>query len=216
MIIYLRNHSVNHHLNMIMQINELEITRKLKRFGMGGSDLANLLRQHGWTPLGFGYEAGVAEHPNRSYVLKIFPQNSQYVHFVRMVQQHPDNPHFPRFSRYVRQIPGTSFAYVRMEKLTRMREYDLIQFPSLLCVLDKMWHDHGVTPPVWIRMNVTWDPDAHMGLTNCRDVQISPQEQDAIQLLSDKVRELGWRRLDLHAANFMTRGNQWVITDPFI
>jgi hypothetical protein len=200
-----------------MQINELEIGRKLKRFGLGGSDLANLLRQHGWTPLGFGYEAGVAEHPRKSYVLKIFPQNSPYVHFVNMVKQNVTNPHFPRFSRYVRQIPGTPFAYVRMEKLHPMLEYDLVQFPSLLCLLDKMWHAHKVTPPVWVRMNATWNPEGeHDVRIDCQDERITPQEQEAIQLLSDKVKQLGWRRLDLHAANFMRRGNQWVITDPFI
>lgn len=203
-----------------MQINELEVGRKLKRFGMGGSDLANLLRQHGWTPLGYGYEAGVAEHPNKSYVLKIFPTKSVYVHFVNMVQQHAHNPHFPRFSRYVRQIPGTTFSYVRMEKLNRMLEYDLVQFPSLLCLLDRMYGDHNVTPPVWVRMNVSWDPEWHMGdpddITDCNNKLITPAEQEAIQLLSDKVKQLGWRHLDLHAANFMTRGNTWVITDPFI
>jgi len=202
---------------MIMHINELEIGRKLKRFGMGGSDLANLLRLHGWTPLGFGYEAGVAEHPRKSYVLKIFPRNSYYVHFVHMVQDHADNPHFPRFSRYVREIPGTQFAYVRMEKLTRMREYDLVQFPSLLCLLDTMWKDRNMTPPVWIHMNVSWDDQEQPeGMVNCNQVHTTPQERAAIQSLSDKVQQLGWRHLDLHAANFMIRGNTWVVTDPFI
>lgn len=202
---------------MIMQIHELDITRKLKRFGLGGSDLANLLRQKGWSPLGFGYEAGVAEHPDKRYVLKIFPRNSYYVHFVNMVKQQPNNPHFPRFSRYVRHVPGTEYAYVRMEKLDRMREYDLVQFPSLLCLLGKMWTDRNMTPPVWIHMNVSWDsqeqPD---GMVNCNQLHISEQERAAIQALSDKVHELGWRHLDLHSANFMTRNNQWVITDPFI
>ena len=199
-----------------MHLRELEITHKLQR-GMGGSDLANLLAQKGWHVMGHGYEAGVAEHPDRSYVLKIFPRTSYYVHFVDMVRSHATNPHFPRFSRYVRPIPGTTYAYVRMEKLSRMFEYDLVQFPSLLCLLEKMYDDRHVTPPVWVRMNVSWDPSwGPDGMIDCNHINITSAEREAIQALNEKVQQLGWRHLDLHAANFMTRGSQWVITDPFI
>lgn len=206
-------------VNMVMQINELEISRKLKR-SMGGSDLANVLHQNGWTPLGHGFEAGVAEHPRKSYVLKIFPKDSAYVHFVHMVQSHPQNPHFPRFSRYVRPVPGTEYAYVRMEKLTKMLPYDLTQFPSLLCLLDEMWFTHAphAQPPYWIRSSVSWDPhtvDAE-GLIDCNQEAITPQEKQAIQLVSNKIKEIGWHHVDLHSGNFMMRANTWVITDPFI
>jgi hypothetical protein len=202
-----------------MQINELEISRKLKR-GMVGADLANLLTQKGWTPLGFGFEAGVAEHPRKSYVLKIFPKSSPYVHFVSMVQSHPQNPHFPRFSRYVRPVPGTEYAYVRMEKLTKMLPYDLTQFPSLLCLIDEMWFTHipHAQPPYWVRSTVSWDPHVadSNGVTDCNQVSINPQEKQAIQMLSNTLKEIGSDHIDLHAGNFMMRGNTWVITDPFI
>lgn len=201
---------------MIMQINELEISRKLKRYMMG-SDLANLLRQYGWTPLGYGFEAGVAEHPRKSYVLKIFPKNSVYVKFVNMVQQHAMNPHFPKFSRYVKTIPGTGYSYVRMEKLAPMQVYDLAQFPSLLCLLDQMWAklNPKELPPYWVRNNVTWEPESSE-LPDCNELTMPAQEQEAIQLLGKTLSEIGWDHVDLHAGNFMLRGNTWVITDPFI
>lgn len=198
---------------MIMHINELEIGRKLKRSMMGG-DLANLLRQKGWTPLGFGFEAGVAEHPGKAYVLKIFPQHSPYTVFVQLVQSHAQNPHFPRFSRYVRQIPGTEYAYVRMEKLTKMKDYDLYNMPSLLCLLDKLYNKHGEQPPYWVRNNASYDSDS--GLIDCNQIQTTRDEQQAINLLDQGVQQLGIDRLDLHSGNFMMRGNTWVITDPFI
>jgi hypothetical protein len=199
-----------------MQIQELEITRKLQN-AWGGGELAQVLASHGWHRLGSGVEAGVAEHPQKAYVLKIFPQDSAYVHFVRMVQSHPHNPHFPRFSRYVRLIPGTKYAYVRMEKLSRMLDYDLAQYPSLLCLLDNLWFHHApdLNPPHWIRSNITWDPD-QTDVPDCNQVSITPTEQEAIQLLSDQIKKLHWRNVDLHAANFMQRDSTWVITDPFI
>lgn len=202
-----------------MQIKELEIGYKLKR-SLGGSDLANLLHQYGWTPLGYGFEAGVVEHPRKSYVLKIFPKTSPYVHFVNMVQQNSHNPHFPKFSRYVRFIPGTQYAYVRMEKLAKMLPYDLTQFPSLLCLMDEMWFTHAPhdEPPYWVRSSVTWDAhtaDAH-GVMDCNQETINPQETQAIHVLSNTLKEIGWHHIDLHSGNFMMRGNTWVITDPFI
>lgn len=196
-----------------MHINELEIGWKLKR-SLGGSDLANLLRQKGWTPLGFGFEAGVAEHPDKAYVLKIFPKNSPYTQFVQLVKSHAQNPHLPKFSRYVRHIPGTEYAYVRMEKLTKMKDYDLYNMPSLLCLLDKLYHKHGQQPPYWVRNNVSYDADSE--LMDCNQIQTTPEEQQAIDLLDQGVQQLGIDRLDLHSGNFMRRGNTWVITDPFI
>lgn len=197
-----------------MQILELDISRKLKRFGLGGSDLANLLRQKGWEPLGFGFEAGVAEHPQKSYVLKIFPKKSPYTQFVKLVQQHATNPHLPRFSRYVRQIPGTEYAYVRMEKLTPMKSYDLFHMPSLLCLLDKLYNKHGEQPPYWVRSNVSYDSES--GLTDCNQITTTPDEQQAIHMLDQGITQVDIQSLDLHSGNFMLRGHTWVITDPFI
>jgi hypothetical protein len=230
---------------MVMQIKELEISHKLKR-SLGGSDLANMLHQLGWKPLGHGFEAGVAQHPLKPYVIKIFPKNSPYVHFVNMVQSHPKNPHFPTFfsrqqqdpnaddkeildlddpnfpnyKRYVRPLPGTQYSYVRMEKLRKMLPYDLTQFPSLLCLLDEMWFTHAPheQPPYWVRSSVTWD--AHTadstGVMDCNQEVINPQETQAIHTLSNTLKQIGWSHVDLHHGNFMMRGNTWVITDPFI
>lgn len=198
---------------MIMQLMELNIKRKLKQ-PLLGSDLANVLSQHGWRVLGFGYEAGVAEHPKKPYVLKIFPQDSLYNHFLGIVHANSQNPHFPRFSRTVRAIPGTRYSYVRMEKLLPMKPYDMLQQPSLLCVMNRMYQNKNLEAPVYVRMNVSWDPAE--GLIDCNQIKIDPNEQQVFDLIAQKGQELGWSHIDLHASNFMRRENIWVLIDPFI
>lgn len=200
---------------MIMHLSELEISKTLKRWDLSGPAIMNLLKRKGWTPLGYGVEAGVAEHPQKAYVLKIFPKTSKYDHFVSMVKAHPENPHFPRFSRYVRDIPGTEFSYVRMEKLSKVKEYDLVQIPQLLCLLTKLYRSLGSMPPTWVGNNVTWDPkDEHR--VYCGELNITPAEQQVINLLYDVIQADQDITLDLHSGNFMKRGTEWVITDPFV
>ena len=199
-----------------MKLDELEITRKLQRSGQPGSDLENILVRAGWTPLGHGAEAGVAMHPLKKYVLKIFPKTSKYMEFLDLVRQAPNNPHFPKFSRIAKPIPGTNLMYVRMEHLEKIRDFDIVtRFPQLLCLLEKLYVNHHVRPPARVRANVSWNP-GQSGLLDCNDLDITPDEKTAFDLLSDKIQQIGWRRADLHAANFMARGNTWVITDPFI
>ena len=95
-------------LKYSMNLSELEITRRLKNIrgnNMIGSQLQDVVYAHGWKLLGRGSEAAVAEHPEKGYVLKIWPTKSQYTTFVELVQQNP-NPHFPKFSKVMKQIPG--------------------------------------------------------------------------------------------------------------
>ena len=203
-------------LNKVMNLHELEIKQRLQ--DTGTRQLQAVLAQYGWHPLGYGAEATVALHPERKYVLKLFPRDSLYMHFLQMVKQDPTNPHFPKFSREVRDVPGTKYSYVRMERLNRVMEYDLVNdFPQLLCLLDKFYNSFHKWPPTWVRMNVSWDPIwGSSGAIDCNNLDITAQERAVFHLLTDKTRQLGWDRVDMHASNFMARGNTWVLTDPFI
>lgn len=200
-------------------LNELEISRQLRRPQMPGGDLQNILVRAGWKPLGAGAEAGLAEHPRKSYVLKIFPTSSLYNQFLDVVSQAPNNPHFPRLNRQSRRIPGTSYSYVRMEKLKPIGSFDVATaFPDLACLViqlyKKMGIDRMVNPWGWAYNNASWDPLTD--LINCNKVSIDADAQQAFDLLYQKAKTLGHRRLDLAINNFMARGNTWVITDPFI
>jgi hypothetical protein len=121
-----------------MKIQELELTKNLKRsIYADGNDLAQILSEYGWRVIGYGVEGAVAEHPKKSYVLKLFPTKSKYVEFVEFVQEHQSNPHLPKFSRYVRKVPGTKFSYVRMEKLNHITLIKLIRrYMPELCALE--------------------------------------------------------------------------------
>ena len=190
-----------------MNLSELEITRRLKNIrgnNMIGSQLQDVVYAHGWKLLGRGSEASVAEHPQKGYVLKIWPTNSLYTKFVEMVQKHP-SPHFPRFSKIMKQIPGTRFNYVRMEKLAKITEYDiLIEMPECFCALKELFTKTRIPPPHFIETN--------MKKVECS--RLSPAAQQAINLMAAQVQKIG-PRLDLHPANIMRRGSTWVITDPY-
>lgn len=200
-------------------MNELEISRKLKRPELPGGDLQNILVRAGWTPIGSGAEAGLAQHPNKSYVLKIFPTNSMYQQFLDVVDQAPNNPHFPKLNRNSRRIPGTPYSYVRMEKLRPITTYDAVEhFPELGCLLIDFYKKFGIThmagPWGWPYLNASWDPLTE--LINCNQVKIDGAAKQAFDLLYEKAKTLGYRRLDMAINNFMARGLTWVITDPFI
>lgn len=190
-----------------MNLNELEITRKLKKMPRGtdtGAHLADIVYAHGWTLLGKGAEAAVAEHPQKGYVLKIWPINSLYTKFVRMVQKYP-NPHFPQFSKVMKPIPGTKFSYVRMEKLVKVTQYDiLVDMPECFCAIKDIYLQSNQALPYWIEAN----------MADIRCPTLTPMAKQAVKLISAQMKKIG-PRLDLHPGNIMRRGHTWVITDPY-
>lgn len=200
---------------MRMKIQELQLTKDLKKVdpepGMAGHNLKEILAKSGWHVLGYGAEAGVAEHPQKKYVLKIFPSNSLYKSWLAVVKALQSNDHVPRLLSSVRQIPGVPFNYVRMEKLAPVTTWDLIhEFPQTCCLIGKLMR----MPPTWVKTNVSWHPETD--LINCNQLHISPQEQQVFDKLEETAQTLGHRHLDLNYTNFMRRQQAWVLTDPFI
>ena len=126
-----------------MQIRELTLKTDINTL----DDPAKVLKKYGWNVIGVGMEAAVAEHPNKSYVLKLFEDDSNYKAFVQFAVNHRGNPHVPVFFRGIETrdltkideksnisiqglmstIPGTDYSYVRMEKLSRITEKDLVK-----------------------------------------------------------------------------------------
>jgi hypothetical protein len=212
-----------------MNLSELEISKTLKRVGYAGDiPIQTLLDKHGWTLLGTGMEAMVAQKPGAPYVLKLFITKSAYVHFVAYCQQHADNPFLPRFSRYVRPVPGTTFSYVRMEKLKPLSEKQLLtQYPEYVCALNHMFRhpegefhsEHGI---FWNHAMSTWDIDElpeKQGYTDVQDCMrhVNPQFVQTVKDLVHVMKTKSLKQLDLHSANMMQRGpGKLVITDPFV
>lgn len=192
-----------------MQLVELQLKRDLQAIGKlnyaFGIKLSNLFKERGWTVLGRGSQAAVAQHPHKPYVLKIYPTHSLYSQFVDLAQRFSQNPHFPKFSRDQRKIPGTRFSYVRMEKLLPVTAYDLkLDMPEAFCVAKQLHQNSEGEIPDWIKV----DQDSIECTT------ISSDAQEVIQLISIQLSKIG-PRLDLETRNIMRRGPVWVITDPY-
>lgn len=217
-----------------MHITEITLTHELKSATTKldhARALKKILTRHGWKSLGTGAEAAVAMHPQKAYVLKIFNSDSRYTQFVQFVQAHATNPHVPRFSRYVRQIPGTEFSYVRMEKLQKVTHAQLLN--TYAAYLAEMLAQSQVMDLSMLSDKLAMDLEDNklMALGYNAEDLLDPDQQDEIysklgghppptwsQVLSDlgdyseQVDVAGW---DMHADNFMRRGKTLVIVDPF-
>jgi hypothetical protein len=216
-----------------MHITEIALTHQLQQAQTSidhSEKLKRILTQHGWKSLGTGVEAAVAMHPAKAYVLKIFNSDSKYVDYVKFVQAHQSNPHVPRFSRYVRQIPGTQFSYVRMEKLQRVFDYDLLTtYANYLFMMMVRGRQEGIS---MLNDDLDMTLEDRLGDLGYDEYDIAVDEHHEeiyqklggvppdtwSQMLTDLAahsRQLGMESWDMHAGNFMRRGKTLVIADPY-
>jgi hypothetical protein len=215
-----------------MQLSEIELTKIFKKWSGNKVDgPVNIILDSGWKLMGGGVEAAVAMHPNREYVLKLFPKDSNYRNFVEYAKQHRENPHLPRFSRYIKPVPGTDWSYVRMEELKEIGA-------GVFVAGKKMVNDH-LAEALYIRytelslhVNMNsflsmldkrikkWIKRIESGKISyeelCDALQITPADAYWKQAVHDiAVTKMG-QRIDLHPENIMLRGSTLVITDPVI
>ncbi len=217
-----------------MHITEITLKHELERAALDPWNRISLVKQvvekHGWHILGTGAEAVVAEHPQKAYVLKIFDTDSRYEAFVEFVRYHATNPHLPKFSRYVKRVPGTEFSYVRMEKLrpTTPRTLANKYAPHIayMIILSDVVHRNLVGDNVAEALK---NRLVQLGYTVAdlkrKDTQEEVLEalggwppadwQEVVSELSEYSEEADTGNWDLHAENFLVRGNTLVIADPF-
>lgn len=206
-----------------MNLNELDLTKILKQnWHPAAETVRNIVKKYGWHVLGEGSEALVAHKPGADYVLKLFENTSKYSLFVSYCQQHPDNSFVPRFSRYVKPVPGTSYSYVRMEKLLPVTNYELMKdYPEYLCAIHllfkqkqgKVWWNSAMQRR---DLDQLFFRHGFVSLEDC--AQKAPPQ--FIQTIKDLVAIMQLNKLeqfDLHSGNMMIRQpGQLVITDPLI
>jgi hypothetical protein len=208
-----------------MNLNEIELTKHFRTIFIP----RKILKAAGWEVLGSGVDAAVARHPNREYVLKLFPSDNPYIHFVEYAQQHKENPPVPRFSRYVRSVPGTDWSYVRMEELTPIGKNTIDsvkilikQFPSeslfirftelkqrkfLSSYLEK-WDNKLTTSLI---DGIKFGKISYQEL--CKKLDIQEADSEWQKLIVDLVNS-DWGMMDLHPGNIMLRDKTLVVTDP--
>lgn len=203
-----------------MKINELQLSKDVKKYD---NNPEKILSKNGWKVIGDGVESAVAEHPNKSYVLKLFYTRSRYVDFVKFAQEHQSNKHLPRFGRYVRPVPGSIFSYVRMEKLKPILTSKLLSdyFPEIVAVFLKFngfgkgsgatWFENIVKKKFDNELGLGWDTNKIQELWD----NIGKHVDSHWLSLLDELKSLNIN-VDFHDENFMLRGKTLVIIDPFI
>ena len=210
-----------------MKIQELELTKQLKRAAGWPLNLDTILLDHGWKVLGWGAEGIVAEHPSKPYVLKIYRANSRYSDFVRFSQAHQSNPHVPRFGRYMRDLPG-NWKYVRMEILQEFADQDQLvkKFLPELAVLEWYGPGGGLSRRLGNQVESIcrnlYDINLIPGMISLEDLQarVGHPDDSWLELMpafKTFTHQLpGNLHVDLHAGNFMKRGATLVIIDPYV
>lgn len=240
-----------------MKISELQLKKDIQQL----KNPEDVLRKYGWKVIGIGMEAAVAEHPNKNYVLKLFEDDSNYKAFVRFALQHKGNPHVPVFFKgsetkelainerssvnipgIMSTIPGTDYSYVRMEKLAKITEKDLIAVYSpemMVLYLDGIKQNtagvnfelgQAMRNKIIVRFRLmSQGKSANTAfirkLANDQSLQdelwtkLGRRPDDAWFAIANDLlqlaKQLKTRGLDIHEDNVMLRGNTLVVTDPF-
>ena len=163
-------------------------------------NLTAQLKSYGWTLAGYGYSSLVFKNPKFNYVLKVFEyQNTDWIKFANWAMQHQDNPFVPKFIGKIRKISPSAYA-VRMELLEPIKDssfYNQYVAPEIQQIKKNNYVDWS---------DVFWDKNEEFLQQNY------PQLFQIIDFLNNLRTDSG--DLDLHANNFMRRGNTLVITDP--
>lgn len=168
------------------------------------------LESAGLRLLDHGVGAHAAVFSTRSgEVVKAFERDECYLRFIALIQQHQNNPHFPRVRKVGRfTVPDLRGAYVlKLERLQPIPVTEFLADVGLHCFLNL----EGRPLPVAL-----WKKCSRPGfiLDAAKQWQHDhPQFAEALDLVLSEKRNCD---MDLHARNFMKRGDTWVITDPYI
>lgn len=219
-----------------MRLDELQLTKDIKAAEFPqpgkitpGARVKDVLAKYGWDVKGYGTEGAVAVHPKTDAILKLFIYDSKYKSFVSLAEHHP-NIHFPVFYKGVRDIPGTKFSYVMMEKLEKIYEDDILKrFLPELCTIYltsvqyKMQYDfpHSMMQRIAKatgfrrKTDIVDRPDL---LWNQFGRKPDEEWFTAIDQIYKTAKKIGLQDIDLYHDNnnLMLRSETLVIIDPFI
>lgn len=193
--------------------------------------------------LGQGSNGAALEIAGKVY--KMWMVDSAYQTFVEYAIKHQDNPFFPKFQGGIKKIPAFFIRhekapdyvnYIRMEKLTKMEgnlqnykfdlkfEYDPDNDDE--DYMDDAHRKSQLSAKDAIRLFEKFDgriskPSIagfleELNWMRAHKYQMSDLSQSLIYFITTLIdlRSLG-QKFDLHDGNFMKRGDQLVIIDPF-
>jgi len=205
-----------------MRILELDVSAALK-----SKKLQYVADKYGWKPLGRGAYGWVFEHPTKNYVIKVFSSNRSYENFVKFARLNSTNIHIPKISKDARVIPGTSFKYVKMEKLQPISEETLNTkyFSELAYIIVKLAkfdlqapdHEEAFVVDQLKKHGLEFNQLRQLRFADIFAKFKKPDQSwiDIVDKLILYAENVGEVYFDIHYQNFMLRNNTLVITDPF-
>lgn len=164
--------------------------------------ITQALKQYGYGPVGGGAFGKVYQKEGQSTVLKVFlASDTGYLKFLKFCSQYGPSKHLPKFygrllnlEKYV----GYPVMAIRMEKLS------YVSHPG---ISDAMWRVINAIQSLW-GMSLDYFQEEYEDLAG-------PELIAVIYALERGIRGDQVDRLDLHGANYMLRGQDVVIIDPY-
>lgn len=165
----------------------LVVRRRLERY----------LRDRGFEHLGDGEYSMVFTQPGTPYALKIY-SDACYDGFIKYCKANSSNAFLPRFKGQSLRLLG-DYRMVRMELLAPMGN------PH---TEGGRWTEYRERFRLMTLVSIASNPGDY-------EIDLTPEQQQLLTTLEDIVRGQGACSIDLHAGNWMLRGDQLVISDPY-
>lgn len=161
-------------------------------------DAGEILKKYGYKRIGVTGTAyaRVYHKEGENSVLKLYDSNDYaFTKFVNFCIQHP-NEHLPKFGKRSIEIPGTEYHAVRMEMLKEGKYYDLTEAAKIFSYMagSGYYDDEDF---------LDWKGSNHTLFL-------------AFRMLINAFSGDSTVQFDLHANNFMMRGDTIVIIDPLL
>lgn len=164
--------------------------------------ITQALKQYGYGPVGGGAFGKVYQKEGQSTVLKVFlASDTGYLKFLKFCAQYGPSKHLPKFygrllnlEKYV----GYPVMAIRMEKLTH------VSHPG---ISDSMWKVIDSIQSLW-GMSLEYFQEELVDYAG-------PELVAVIYALERGIKGDQVDRFDLHGGNYMMRGQDVVIIDPY-
>ena len=185
---------------------EISAFRTQKKYWRDEDLIYDTMAKYGFRFAGEGASAHVFIHDSYPYALKIFNKDNAYVSWFNFCRENQDNPFVPKIRGKVLKIKNGVYA-CRVEKLDNWNFSKISLNDASKIFLDAL--KKGVFVH---RRTDEIDFSKYIGLDKNLDKVLKFFYKTLSMPVNDFRNDVV---LDLHHNNFMLRGNQIVIIDPF-
>jgi hypothetical protein len=170
------------------------------------------LQSKGFETINNGSFGVVFTKPGLDYVIKVFKNDPGYLHFIDYCQKNKGNKHLPTFRGKLIKIDEKHFI-ARVERLSTANKFQAIVL-SVLAKAPLKAEDFDNFIEEVIENATKQRRTAHVEAANRVEAYINTQ-RGILKTRENVINGRGSFNLDLHAGNFMFRGDTIVIVDPY-